>query len=140
MAVLSFRDYKLDQLYNISIDDFKVLMGGYVVKSIPKFYECKQNLEDVDLVTSTFTPTLTLSEKVILSDLTVIEWMTTKILDVTQLQNFLSDTDFKMYSNANNLKAKIDVQNILIERINQTTTVYSLKNINWESWNSGNYA
>jgi len=102
-------------------------------------YECKQNLEDVDLINNVFASVLTLSEKVILSDLTVIQWMTTKILDVTQLNNFLSDADFKMYSNANNLKEKINVQNILIERVNQNITKYSLKNTDWTSWNSGNY-
>lgn len=140
LALISFKDYKLDQLYSISIPDFKTLMAGDVVKSIPNFlYECKQNLEDVDLINNVFASVLTLSEKVILSDLTVIQWMTTKILDVTQLNNFLSDADFKMYSNANNLKEKINVQNILIERVNQNITKYSLKNTDWTSWNSGNY-
>jgi len=139
LAKISFNDYKLDQLYNISIDDFTTYMSGFVVKSIPKFYDCKQNLESVNLMTNTFPFELTLTEKVILSDFTVIEWMTSKILDITQMNLHLNDTDFRHYSEAQNLTAKTNVQNILIERVNQNATSYGIKNIPWSDWANGNF-
>jgi hypothetical protein len=93
LAVTTFKDYRLDQLYNISEIDFTTYMESFVVKGIPKFYECKQAIQNADLTTGTFPVVLTLTEKVILSDLTVIEWMTSKILDVTQMQLHVNDTD-----------------------------------------------
>jgi hypothetical protein len=139
LATLSFKDYKLSELFAISETDFTTYLSGFVVKAITKFYECKQPIQNADLTTGTFPVVLTLAEKIILADLTVIEWMTTKILDVTQMNNFLNDTDFKMFSNANNLTAKINTQNILIERANQQMEIYGLKNTDWASWGMGNF-
>lgn len=139
LALVSFRDYKLDKLYDICEDNFKNVMQGYLFKAIPKFTDCKKNLEDFDLVTKVFNFTLTLTEKVILSDFLVIEWMTSKILDITQMQLHLNSTDYKIYSEERNLKGKTDVQNILIERVNQSVTNYGIKNIPWNEWAGGNF-
>jgi hypothetical protein len=46
---------------------------------------------------------------------------------------------FKHYSEAQNLTAKINTQNILIERVNQQMEVYGLKNVDWVSWGLGNF-
>lgn len=139
LALVSFNDYKLDKLYDISPTDFKNVLQGYLFKAIPKFTNCIKNLEDFNFATKTFNIELTLTEKVILSDFTVIEWMTPKILDITQMELHLNDTDYKHYSEERNLKGKIEVQNMLIERINQDTTNYGFKNIPWEQWGVGNF-
>jgi hypothetical protein len=139
LALTSFRDYKLNKLYDTSVTDFKNILQGYLFKAIPKFTNCKKNLEDFDSTTKIFNIELTLTEKVILSDFTVIEWMTPKILDITQMELHLSDTDFKIYSEQQNLKGKIEVQNILIERVEQQTTNYGIKNIPWSDWAVGNF-
>ncbi len=137
LALVSFRDYKLDSLYNISESDFKNVLQGYLLKAIPKFDNCQKDLEDIDLVNKVFNSDLTLKEKVILSDFTVIEWMTPKILDITQMELHLNSTDFDHYAEQQNLKGKIEVQNILIERIDRETTKYGLKNIPWDDWGGG---
>ncbi len=137
LALVSFRDYKLNKLYDLDEDDFKNVLQGYLYKAIPKFNNCLNDLEDFETTTNSFNSILTLTEKVILSDFMVIEWMTPQILDITQMELHLNDTDFKFYSEQQNLKGKIEVQNILIERIEKETTRYGIKNIPWTDWGNG---
>jgi hypothetical protein len=139
LALVSFRDYRLDKLYDISEEDFKNVLQGYLLKAIPKYTNCKKNLENIDTATKVFNDELTLTEKVILSDYTVIEWMNPQILDITQMELHLNDTDYKHFSEQQNLKGKIEVQNILREKVNQDATNYGLKNIPWEQWAVGNF-
>jgi hypothetical protein len=138
-ALVVIRDYKIDKLYSLSVDDFKTFMDGFLLRSIPMFTNCQKDLNDYNLNTRQFNPTLDLTEQIILSNLEVITWMDSKILDVTQMQNQLNDTDFKMYSQAQNLKAKTDTREILREVVNQDMTNYGLKNIPWDSWAGGNF-
>ena len=137
LALISFRDYRLDQLYDLSEADFKNLLQGYLIKAIPKFTNCQVDLEDIDTTSKMFNNTLTLTEQVILSDYMVIEWMTSQILDITQMELHLNNTDYKHYSEQQNLKGKLDVQNILIERNDRQTTSYGLKNAPWTDWKNG---
>lgn len=137
LALISFRDYKLDKLYNTSETDFKNVLQGYLYKAIPKFSNCMKDLQDINSTTKVFNNDLTLTEQVILSDYMVIEWMTPQILDVLQMELHLNNTDFKHYSEQQNLKGKIEVQNILIERIDRETTKYGIKNIPWTDWGNG---
>lgn len=139
LSLTVIRDYKIDQLYNISIDDFNAFMDGFLLRSIPQFTNCKTNLNDYDLVLRQFNQTISLIEKLILSNFEVITWMDSKILDITQLQNVLNNTDFKMYSQAQNLKAKIDTREILKENNNQLMVDYGLQNIPWLEWAEGNF-
>jgi hypothetical protein len=139
LALISFRDYRLNKIYDISEDEFKNVLQGYLFKAIPKFTNCKKNLEDINTTTKVFNSDLTLTEKVILSDYTVIEWMTPQILDITQMELHLNDTDFKHYAEERNLSGKIAVQNILIERADKDTTRYGIKNIPWSEWAGGNF-
>lgn len=137
LALISFKDYKLDALYNTSPTDFTNILKGYLYKAIPKFTNCKHDLEDFNSTTKTFNSILTLTEQVILSDYLVIEWMTPQILDITQMELHLNDTDFKIFSEERNLKGKIEAQNILIGRINAQMTSYGIKNIPWTDWGNG---
>jgi hypothetical protein len=139
LALVSFRDYKLDKLYSISENDFKNVLQGYLYKAIPKFDNCKKDLEDINTTTKLFNNDLTLTEKVILSDFTVIEWMTPQILDITQMELHLCETDFRIHAEERNLSGKLEVQNTLIGRIDIQTTKYGIKNIPWEDWAVGNF-
>jgi hypothetical protein len=94
-------------------------------------------LTDYDLTLRQFNITLDLTEQIILSNLEIVTWMDAQILDVKQFSVLLNDTDFKTYSSARNLKAKMDVQIILREKINQDMTNYGVKNIPWTDWGNG---
>lgn len=142
LCMTSIRDYKIDKLFAATdLTNFENLMLSYLKKAIPKFIHCQKDLENImDMTLNQFTDTLTLTEQVILSDLMVIEWLNSKILDVTQMQIHLNDTDFKHYSEAQNLTAKMNARNIMQESVNQDMTNYELKNVNWLNWQNQNYS
>lgn len=142
LCMTSIRDYKIDKLFTATdLTNFENLMLSYLKKAIPKFIHCQKDLENImDMTLNQFTDTLTLTEQVILSDLMVIEWLNSKILDVTQMQIHLNDTDFKHYSEAQNLTAKMNARNVMQESVNQDMTNYELKNVNWLNWQNQNYS
>jgi len=133
------KDYNLDKLYDVSIDDFETVLQGYLMNAIPEFNNCTKNLENFNLTNKEFNETLTLTEKIILVQWMVIKWLSKEINNITQLNNFLSDTDFKMYSNANNLKEKSEYCNRLREVVNQSMVNYDLINISWSDWLNGTF-
>ena len=137
LTMLVIQDFKLNDLYDSSPTNFNTTLDGLLIRSIPEFTNCQQDLTDYTLSTRTFNIVLTLVEKSILSKLQVITWLDSKILDVMQLQNFLNDTDFKTFSSAQNLKAKMEAREILFERVLQSMTDYGLKNISWSNWALG---
>jgi hypothetical protein len=139
MSLISFNDYKLTALYSSSLTNFKIIMDNYLLKSISLFTNCLQDLTAYSLTTRTFTATLTLAEQMILSNLEVITWMDAHILDIRQMNNVLSDSDFKLHSQAQNLTAKMNAQNILREKVSQQMMDYGLKGINWTEWGEGTF-
>jgi len=137
LTLLVIQDFKLDELYTSSPTNFNTTMDGLLIRSLSEFTNCEQDLTDYTLSTRTFNIVLTLVEKSILSKLQVITWLDSKILDVLQLQNHLNDSDFKTFSSAQNLKAKIDAREILFERVSQSMTDYGIKNVSWTDWGNG---
>lgn len=142
LSMVTIRDYKIDQLYNPDdLTNYENFMQGFLKKAIPKFTNCAKSLETIaDFTTNQFTQTLTLTEQVIISNLLIIEWMNSKILDVNQLQLHLNDADFKHYAESQNLKAKIDAREILRETISQDMVDYGIKNIPWTEWGQGSFS
>ena len=69
----------------------------------------------------------------------IIKWLDKQINNVTQFNLLLSDTDFRRYSEAQNLTAKVSHRNQLREIVNQNMLKYSLKNTSWTDWANGNY-
>jgi hypothetical protein len=124
----------------LSQANLKTYLKGFLKKAIPKFIHCQKDLENnVNFSTDTFTITLTLTEQVILSNLMGIEWFTKEVQDVTQFNGHLSDTDFKKFSEANNLKEKNNYLIVTREVVNQDMTNYEIKSIPWSEWAGGNY-
>lgn len=141
LSMVTIRDYQIDKIFNPNdLTDFQNLMKGFLQKAIPKFTNCNKNLESiVNFDADEFTEELTLTEKVILSDLLIIEWLNSKILDVRQFQNILNDTDFKLFSQAQNLDSKMKAREVLREIVNQDMNNYGLKQIPWDEWARGNF-
>lgn len=141
MFLVVVRDYKLDTLYQSSqtnhTTDFTTYLDGFLIVAIPEFDNCTKDLESANFTSRTFPFDLTLKEKLILSKWMVIKWFDKEIQDVIQFNNFLSNTDFQMYSNANNLKSKSDYSDHMREKVYQDMQNYDLKNIDWEAWGNG---
>jgi hypothetical protein len=139
LFLIEVRDYKLDNLYQSSPTDFDTYLQGFLIKAIPDFDNCNQDLEDFDLVNKQFTATLTLREQTILSELMALKWLTKEVNDVNQFTLHLTDTDFKHYSEAQNLKEKIEHRDRMREIIDQKMLSYGLKNAPWSTWAGGSY-
>lgn len=132
-------DYKINELFAVSTTDAETYLQGFLMKAIPKFNHCKQDLTYILTTDAYFVSTLSLSEQNILSDWMQIQWFNKEINDVTQFQLHLNNTDFRHYAESQNLKAKSDRVNELREIVNQDMTDYSLKYIDWNSWENGKY-
>jgi len=139
LALVSIRDYKLDELFNISEPDFKTYLKGFLIRAIPKFTNSRQDLDDRDDVLDTFNITLTTKEQDILATLLTNQWLEKEIKDVTQFNLHLNDTDFKHYAESKNLQEKQNLHDKTRERVNQDMTDYGLKQIDWQAWANGNF-
>lgn len=139
LFLVSVQDYKIDRLYSATPTAFENYLTGFLIKAIPRFDNCAQDLEDRDDTSKTFNITLTTTEKVILSNWMVYEWLQKNIQDIRQMNLHLNDTDFKHYSEQENLKGKMNHSHSIREIISQDMTSYELKNVDWTSWASGVY-
>ncbi len=122
------KDPVLDRLYEQSIDDYENYIQPFLLTAISEFTFCKQNLEDRDDELKQFNVTLTTTEKVILSKLMRIAWLEKEIHDINQMKLHLQDSDFKTYSEAQNLKEKKDLLIVEKELVDKHIGYYDLKN------------
>lgn len=139
LALMLFKDWRLDRLYNTNISSFEKVMDGFLIRSIPSFTNCKQNLLSYDTNLRVFTSNLTLEEQRILANFIVLNWMETQINDVRTSSLLLNDTDFKSQSISNVLKTKTDTRNQFREQTERDLMNYSLNNVNWNNLLTGNY-
>ena len=139
LALVTIRDYKLDELYASSPTDFRAYMEGFLIRAIPKFTNCRQDLENRDDVLKTFSVDLDFMEKNILAELTVLTWFEKEVQNVTQFNLHLNDTDFKRYAESNNLKEKASYLANLRAVASQDMVDYGLKKTDWSSWANGNF-
>ncbi len=139
LFLMGVKDYQLDKLYQVGSTPFNDYLEGFLVRAIPNFYNCTQDLDDRDSVNYTFNITLTSLEKDILADLMTYAWFQKEINDVTQFNLTLSDTDFKHFSEAQNLREKSERSDRLREQYEQKMVMYGMKYVPWDSWAEGNY-
>jgi len=145
LFLTNVKDYKIDNLYSISStptspdSPFFAYLEGFLVRAIPNFTNCVKDLVTIDQINKTFPDVLTDLEKSVLSDLMAYEWFLREVNDVTQFNLTLSDTDFKHFSEAQNLREKQEKADRMREMYEQKMTVYGLKNIPWVDWSNGLY-
>jgi len=81
-----------------------------------------------------FDSSLNFENKFILAEFMTLHWMQKAIQDILQINNNITDHDFKMFSQAQNLKAKQDYFNVKREQISQRLTDYEYKYNDWANW------
>lgn len=129
-ALIVIRDYSLDALYENDEDTFESIMQSYMIKGVPRFIECLQDLS-YDLTTQTFSSDLTDIETDILADYTVISWYEANLNDVLEYKEALQDREFKRLATGQNLKPRQEYLTMLYTRVKQNITNYL-----WASWDS----
>lgn len=136
LFLASINDYKIDNLYNQDELDggsrAETYMKPFLIKAIPNFTNCEQNLESRSDTTATFSITLNTDEKVILSNLMCVEWLTQEVNDIRQMKLRLTDDAFKSYAEANNMKEKANLLSIMEERADKQISRYTQKNLDFD--------
>lgn len=132
MALISIQDYKLDKLYRKDPDAFEEITQGFLLRGLPEFYSCRHSL-DYDMTTKEFRETLTNMEISILADLWVYQWFDWHVNQVTQWELKMTPSDFKHYSEAENLKQKMEYKDRQREKFNQKIVDYQIANMDWKN-------
>jgi hypothetical protein len=135
----TFKDWRLDKLYDSSPSSFELVMQSYLLKAIPNFSDCKIDLYDYNITTKNFNQDLDLDEQVILSNYLVLEWMESQINDRRQQGLLLNDNDFKHSSEATVATSKTLTRDKFREEIDRKHYKYLLKNTDWQRLIDGNY-
>ncbi len=138
MALIIIRDYKLDTLYNANVDDFNLVLQGYMLKGLPKFEVSSVKSLDYDLESRTFNEDLDSIEIDIISDWTVIMWYTDQLQDVLEFKEPLRDVDFNRFATGQNLKPRQAYLEELRRKVKQDATNYQFQHINNLPYFNGN--
>ena len=132
------KDYRIDAIFNNSDAlAFNTYLEPWLLDAIDEFDICDQDLSyavSTDSVEGYFVETLNMSNKIMLSKLMVKYWMAKTINDILQMQNFVTDKDFKTFSSANNLKAKQEYFESKKEELSQELMDYAYKRNAWTDW------
>ena len=133
----TINDYRLVALYNSSQTDFQTYLSAWLIQSIPEFTNCDQSLS---YSSSSFTETLSQKNINILVLLMKKKWFEKELENVLQMTNVVQDRDFKMYSQANNMKEKRERLITLQEEVSQKLVDYGLEySVDWANWFNGEY-
>ena len=132
LALVSIEDYHLNRLSVNSPKDFNIVLEGFMVRGLANFENCKHDLSNRNDEERVFNFELSEIEKSILADYTVIAWLDKEINDVRQITGMMQNNkEAHRYSEANNLNAKINRRNQLIEEVATKKTTYSFSKSNW---------
>ena len=117
---------KINDHQLISLDEDKVeeICTLYLKSAITKFRKCRTNLE-IDGAGKQFVEDLSDAEKEIIANLLIVEWLTPKIQNTTILKQYMGDSDFKFFSQANHLDALNRIRTTAIEEADGLIHAYS---------------
>jgi len=143
LFITAVKDWKLDALYASSLVDFETYLQRFLIDAVARFEDvCNQSLEKND-TTSLFTETLTQRNQLLLADLMIESWLNKEIKDIKQFNlHILDKGDFKIYSEAQNLKAKEDSLSQVRENNSQKISDYMWRSDDYgylDDWIAGNF-
>lgn len=126
-------DYRLINLFNTSEEDFEQYLEAWLEYAIVDFRICNQDL-NYDVATKLFPVDLTRENKIILATLMMKYWLQKLVQDVTQMNLHITDRDFKIASEAQNLREKTNHLNNVKEQCSQMLIEYGYAKNDWGDW------
>jgi hypothetical protein len=133
-------DYRLIDLFNSSETNFENYLQAWLEYAIVDFDVCNQDL-NYDNTTKLFPEVLTRQNKIILATLMAKYWLSKEVADVTQFRLHITDRDFKVASEGQNLREKSAYLITVKEDCSQMLNSYAYKNNDWSEWiNNQNFA
>ena len=95
--------------------------------SIVRFSSCRKDLT-IDEINAEFEDDLDLFEIEILSTIMTLSYISGKVLSVKNIEQELSDKEYRVYSKANHLSQLLNVKKDIQSEVSQLMTQYSFKN------------
>ena len=133
--MMKITDYRLDTLYNTSDTAFEDYLQLWLDMAIVEFSMCDQSLA-YNNETKVFDELLTSQNKVMLATLMVKYWLKKNVNDITQMNLHVTDRDFKVASEAMNLREKKDYLIVVTEESDLLLNSYAYARNNWDDWYS----
>jgi len=122
-------------LVSLPEDISEATMYGFMISAVTKFTKCLNNLQDRDDTLQQFNPTLTDFEIEVIANMMVSEWLSPSINNITVLKQVLSDSDFKITSQAQHLKELLDLKSTINEEVSRLLVQYSYDNYDFTVYN-----
>lgn len=136
--MMTITDYRLIDLFNTSVPDFENYLQSWLDFAIVDFKVCDQNLNYDDTINE-FPADLSRDNKVVLATLMMRYWLQKAVNDVTQFNLHITDRDFKIASEAQNLREKVNHLNIVKEQCSQLLQDYAYNRNSWVNWYAQDY-
>lgn len=143
MFMVTVQDYQLDKLYQTSADNLNTFLQSflkYAINDVSGFCDIPNLMEDADFTAGEFSVDIGQYNVILLAEYMKRSWAKRQIDYVTQLQALLTDTDFKRFSEANNLQAKIAYYGSIEENLGRVRAEYVMQHkVNFKEWKTGVY-
>lgn len=94
-------------------DDIENFCFRYLTSAITKFKKCEQDLTDRDDSLMQFNLDLLEEEKEILGILMMEQWISPQVYNIMNVKQFMGDTEFRYYSQANHMDKLIILRDTL---------------------------
>ena len=134
LFLANIQDYVIDDMYDTSVSDFEDYAKGFLLRAIPQFDNCLNDLTNRDDTSKTFYDDLNSTEQLILSDLMTLMWLKKEINNILEMRNHLVSGDYKSFSSANNLKEKRAWYETLSKDVDMQITKYGYSNNDWSTF------
>lgn len=121
---------------NITDDEINEELMGYLKSATVRFYKCNNNLKIVmnDEEEYMFVSELTPFEIEVLTVLMIVEYMKPQVLSSEVIKQSLSDKDFRIYSQANQLRELNLLYRMFRTEANKMITEYTYFNLDKENF------
>jgi hypothetical protein len=136
--MMTVTDYRLIDLFNTSVPDFENYLQKWLDFAIVDFFVCDQDL-NYDNTTNEFPADLSRENKVVLATIMMRYWLQKAVNDVTQFNLHVTDRDFKIASESQNLREKTNHLNIVKEECSQLLQDYAYRKNDWTDWYNGEF-
>jgi ABC-type uncharacterized transport system ATPase subunit len=134
------QDYKLTALYESSgSTTFVTYHEPWLLMAIDDFEPICTQVLTYDSGSQIFSVTLTQKNQNILAQIMVLYWLQKEVHNVLQMNNLITDKDFRTFSAAQNLREKRELLNAKREEISQLLLNYGYKNNTWDDWADQNF-
>lgn len=99
------------ELFGMEEQDIYEIASRYLNKAIIDFNKCEKDLTERDAEAETFLIDLTDLEKEILANFMVLHWTTPQVFSIQMAKQYLGDTEYRFYSQANHLSELTNLKN-----------------------------